>query len=811
MKRLVAGLSMLIYLLGICYSSAYCQTNNGGLGKVVSKLKSYSSEHLVEKTYLHFDKPYYVAGDTIYFKAYVTLGEKHQPSGLSGVLHVDLINTIGKIDQSIKLQISNGLTWGDFALPDSLPKGDYRVRAYTQWMRNEGDDGYFNQTIPVGSANKDKVLESSTTRKAANIKPDLQFFPEGGELVTGVSSKVAFKAVGADGLGVKVDGVVLDNTGNEVCKFTAAHLGMGYFYLTPELGKTYKARITYANGDHDTADLPLSSPNGIMLSINNDAVDSAPLKIIANESYFTENRDKIIGLIVYSGGVATTVPIKLDSAIIHLAILKRHLYPGITKVTLFSATGEPLSERLIFIQRPDQLNLAIDPDKTGYHTHEKVHININASNRADSAVSGHFSVSVIDEGKVPVDENSEITIDNYLLLTSELKGRIEQPNYYFTNVNDETRANLDLVMLTHGYRRFEWKRLLNNGYAPIAFQPERGLEITGVAKNLSDKPIANGTVSLIPMHSGSFMKTVTDDRGRFRFSNLTFSDTDKFILQAVNAKGKNNTRLTYDKDAPEPVIIAPAFAGNNHIDQLMSAYMDNSVKQQEDIARYGGFKGRFLKNITIKDKKTTDISTHPDLVSPQFADQVVTRDALEKSGEPTLSGRLLGKLHGFAVNPFNGRSSAGLIVVDGVEQPPEFMLDDINPNDVESVAALVYAGSSGIYGVRGGHGVLVITTRQGKGLDSKDIASIGVLPISPKGFYKAREFYSPKYDIAAPANNRTDYRTTIYWKPEMATDKDGSTSFEYYNADGPGTYRLVIEGIDEKGNIGRQVYRYKVE
>jgi hypothetical protein len=160
-KFLFASICFLIMSQG----NAFCQADAPGSKESISKLKSFLTSHITEKAYLQFDKSYYAAGDTIYFKAYVTLGEKHQLSGLSGILHVDLINTKNKVDQSIKLQITEGVTWGDFALPDSLPAGNYRVLAYTRWMRNDGN--YFEQAIPIGSLHS-RVSESGSPAKPLN-------------------------------------------------------------------------------------------------------------------------------------------------------------------------------------------------------------------------------------------------------------------------------------------------------------------------------------------------------------------------------------------------------------------------------------------------------------------------------------------------------------------------------------------------------------------------------------------------------------------------------------------------------------------
>ena len=151
-----------------------------------------------------------------------------------------------------------------------------------------------------------------------------------------------------------------------------------------------------------------------------------------------------------------------------------------------------------------------------------------------------------------------------------------------------------------------------------------------------------------------------------------------------------------------------------------------------------------------------------------------------------------------------------LIVIDGAEVTSD-ELNFLSSTDVETVELLKYASTS-IYGVAGAGGVLVITTKQRRQLNLKDIPSIGVLPITVMGFYKARQFYSPKYDTpSALSSKQRDLRSTIYWNPEIKTDKDGNANFDFYNADGTGTYKITIEGIDKNGNIGRQVYRYEVK
>ncbi|HWZ15762.1 MAG TPA: TonB-dependent receptor plug domain-containing protein [Mucilaginibacter sp.] len=806
-------------------SQAYCQN---GSGKYASLwLRRYLIDHPAEQAYLHFDKPYYAAGDTIYFKAYLTLGEKHELSNLSSLLHVDLINTKSKIDQSIKLQLQEGVAWGDFTLPDSLPPGNYRVRAYTQWMRNEGDGAFFYQTIPVASIANNRIPES-IARHPAQIpvnKADAQFFPEGGNLTAGIRSKVAFKAIGSNSLGIDVKGVITDNENKEITSFTSVHLGMGYFYLTPQEGKTYKAKLTFADGSQTAIDLPKPEAKGIALTINNDSIPKASVRITANQAYYLENKNTDYMLLIYSGGISTTVLCQLDSAVITMDILKRRLHTGMATVTLFSPTGEPLCERLLFIQNYDQLNLDIESDKSVYFRREKVNLKLHVKNRADSAAIGHFSVSVTDESKVPVDENNENTILTSLLLTADLKGYVEQPNYYFTDTSAAARRNLDLVMLTHGYRRFEWKKVLNNEYPPMAWQPESGLDISGQVKNLFGKPIAKGTITLLPSKGGPLLSSITDDKGMFHFSNLVFYDTTRFVLSAVNARGKNSTKLAWFSDKPEPFITPGQQYLQNIQPAALVAYIDNAKKERNEWINYGRGKGIMLKEVRIRDVKLDDKYRTLSLAGAGHADQVMHADEIEKIGgmlTTSLNGRLRGIV--FLGQPGNqipvltigGMSGLGdngipsmLLIVDGVRMPIE-NVNYFSSNDVETVELLKYASAS-IYGMDGGGGVLIITTKQGSGRDIKDIASIGILPIAPVGFYKAREFYSPKYENPKLYARRADLRSTIYWQPEIQTDKNGSALFDYYNSDGTGTYKVVIEGIDNKGNLGRWVYRYKVE
>ena len=942
MKKIFFFVTLFFSCLSMC---AYCQNDNNFLKNAVAGLKTLLGDHIIEKAYLHFDKPYYAVGDTIYFKAYVTLGEHHDLSKASAILHVDLINPDNAIINSIKLQLNNGIAWGDFVLPDSLRKGNYRVRAYTKYMQNDADY-FFDQTMPIGSIVNNGISESSTA-SAQTAKADLQFFPEGGELVTAMVSKVGFKAIGTNGLGVNVKGVILDNANTPVASFVSTHLGMGYFYIQPEEGKTYKAKVTFADGTQSIFDLPATVSKGIVLAVK-DTLNKISIEIRSNKAYFQENLNKDLNLVIYAGGLVSSVNTKLDSRRLSMNIPNSQFPSGIVQITLFSQSGEPLSERMLFLQNPDLVNLTVNSNKTSYGKREKVSINVNAKDKGANA-EGHFSVSVIDESKVTFDENNETTILTYLLLTSDLKGYIEQPNYYFINNTNEAQANLDALMLTQGYRRFTWKQLLTDNNTKFTYAPEKSLEIAGVAKTATGTPVANRDVMLLTSTNGNMLGEKTDNDGKFKFSNLApFSDSDVFTLQATGStKNRTTTVLTISNEVPGPIVSDKKLPGaTDDVNRLMIPYLNNtqqlhsglyknivirqsnlngehnadqvvegddirtsaslttalsgrlngvnfiqgipylkggSVKDPMLVVVDGKMRGSYvnldnitpgsvakvevlkgsnadsygiygnagvlvitsrpgsanteiapqndtytynsksvvkMKNVSTKDFKDNDNYRSSNLGGAGHADQVIKGDDIRNA--PTLSSALNGVLHGINFIdgvPFlatgtvitMGKTVAEpmYVIVDG--SPASGNIDNINPRVVETIEVLKGANAS-IYGNNGGAGVIVITTRQGTAAsESTNTSYLGSLKFKPKGFYKAREFYSPKYENTVRANNRPDLRSTIFWNPELVTDKDGNTSFEYYNADGKGSYRLVIEGIDNAGNIGRQVYRYRVE
>ena len=902
---------LLLALLIFAGSCAIAQGTSPVLQNIVTKLKNFGNNHIIEKAYLGFDLPYYDSGDTLYFKAYLLIGERHEVSQASGVLRVDLIGVSNNIIKSRILKISNGTANGDFNLPDTLKSGIYRIRAFTRYMQN-APEYFFDKSVYISGNGSD----FSNIDMHQGSDPDIQFFPEGGELVNSVMSRVAFKAIGVNGLGIKAKGTIIDNTNAPVAEFTSNDLGMGSFFIQPEDGKTYKAKVTYANGKQALIALPQALAKGILLRIK-DTLGKVSVDIVCNKAYLQDNMNKDVNLIIYSGGALRQVNTKLDSKEMGLDVPESQFPSGVLRVTLFSQEGEPLSERLVFLQNTDILNISVNSSKPAYKTRELVGINVNAKSNG-APVAGLYSAAVLDETKVPFSDNDETTILSYLLLSSELKGFIEKPNYYFAQSSANTKSDLDVLMLTQGYRKFTWKQL-SDDTSHFTFPGERALSLSGYQKNSAGAPIPDHDVILLAEKTGGILSAKTDKQGKFNFDNIDFEDGTLFTLQATGStKEKKSSALTLNVEnepavasKTTPVAIAEklkAYAerksgndltmaqGNANADQDLSgadisgsatltdalkshvkdinfisgapylkefkypmlivvdgkisnnySNLDNlspsnisaiQVLKGKNAASFGanGNSGVLVINTrfgsasanlnTQNDKAKSKVTRIDDahyrsssIAGPGHADQVIHSDAFSNATSlaTALNGRLTGVdfvdgvpyLRGGSVVTGGGGSITSLyIIVDGTPLG-HTAIENINPHSVETVELLRGANAS-IYGSEAGSGVLVITTRiQGDAYDIPQ-ASLGNLRFKGHGFYKAREFYSPKYFTAAQGGT-LDQRSTIYWNPNLTTDANGNGSFEFYNADGKGSYRVIVEGMDGKGNIGWQVYRYKVE
>ena len=896
-----AKLLICFTLLLACSSFYAFRLADDPFEELLKKLTTYNNDHPQEKVYLHLDKPYYAIGDNIWFKAYVTNATTSKLTDISSAVYVELINENDSVKKQIKLPLTAGLGWGDFKLPDTLQEGNYRIRAYTQWMRNAGPDFFFDKTIKIGNAWANKVFTSTAytfSRKeqdeqvnavikfsdkqgqpyggqpvtyqvwlkdklaergkgttgingalsfsftaktglaasgkiiatitlankqqviktipvtATSNAVAIQLFPEGGNVVEGLPSKVAVKAVNAAGLGEDFSGVLVDNDGTEVLNFKTTHLGMGNFVINAQAGKTYTVRVATKDGMVQNVTLPKVLPTGYVLTVNNTDTAKVSAKVMISEALLNSGEMKLV--IQYNNAVYAVLKAKAQKQVTSFSLPKKDLPSGILHFTLFTADNLPVCERLVFINNPkEEINVSLENLKGSSAPRGNMELNLLTKD-GGKPTQGSFSIAVTNASIVEPDPDRESNILASMLLTSDLKGFVERPGYYFNNSGPQVVTDMDNLMLTQGWSRFVWPDILNKTAVakPLSFKPETMQKVSGTITTLGGKPVAKGKVSLLSTSGGLFLiDTLSDDNGHFTFDNLAFGDSTRFVVQARNVKNKKNVEINLDI-VPGQVVTKNQNTGDIevNVNEAIQGYIQKSEGYFNDQNKRGLLERTFLLDqINIVQKKNP-AKNSSNLNGAGRADAVITAKDLQNAF--SISQYLQGRVAGLMIR--NGQAylmrnngTPMAVVLDGMNVGPDF-LDNLIPQDIETIEILKSIGNTAIYGSQGSGGVLVVTTKRGGGDMGYSRYSPGIITYSPKGYYAAREFYSPKY-TAGNTIPGEDRRTTVFWTPHILTAADGTAKFNYYNTDQPGTYRIVIEGINDDGHLARKVYTYEVK
>jgi len=422
---------------------------------------------------------------------------------------------------------------------------------------------------------------------------------------------------------------------------------------------------------------------------------------------------------------------------------------------------------------------------------------------------------------VPYDENSETTILTNLLLTSDIKGYIEKPNYYFNHPDEKTRDDLDILLQTQGYRRFSYDGVMNNKYPSITFLPEQGIDITGTLRYSSGIPVNRGNVSLhIP--DRNFSENVTTDvDGRFKFTNLVFLDSAKVNISARNNERASDIVISLDNDISQSVPLnfnAPGEVMN--IDSALSSYLKNSKIQYSNL--------HILKEVVIKDTRIVNVSSHKDYGSltslSSEPDHLIKGDQLKGCAnvfeclKAMGSGIVFQRENFYVMRDYSqGKQIPMQVFLKGTPVDVN-TLATLDANNIESIEIFLKDELGLINSAYGTNGAIVVNMKKMETTkisyqQLKDmIPQRNEVSVNPKGYAAIRTFYIPRYNGPKETQNtKTDTRSTIYWNPNVTTDKTGAAELDYFNADGQGTYRVIIEGIDKDGNIGRQLYRYTVK
>lgn len=800
-------LTSLLCIVLVVLTSATVETP---FEKIINGFNRYTLEQPQEKIYVHIDRSQYFSGETIWLKSYLTEGPNHEASQLSSTIYVELINESGKIVEQIKQHVQNGSAAGSIILPDTVRAGNYVVRAYTNWMRNFSDDYFFYRSITISDYND--IASKEDDRK--NVI-SLQFFPEGGDLVNGIGSRVGFKAIDENGLARVVQGKIIDDQGNFITAFKSNVLGMGACMLTPESGKAYKAVV---DGITDPFTLPEVKKSGVTLSvINLPGQDKVTLRI-QTVSY----QEDQVYLLVQSRGVVSFSPaLTITSNNIITKLDKAELPEGITQITVLNKAGQPLCERLIYIEKPEkQLNISLTSDKEVYKPREKITMTIDVRDLKNNPVAANLSLAVNDDRQNPYDVYRE-SMHAYLTLRSDLKGHIESPGYYFDKQNPDRHMALDWLLMTQGWRRFTVEEALHYDARKLIYPSEQGITVKGtMVDKYSKKPMPEGKVTYLGLGSIlNHQETITDASGKFELRNIIFYDSSKLVLQGETKKGKRWTSFVMDSSLISPAVNftfpdqrtanelnqteqvlnasdRKAYETEYNFDENAVVFKELVVKAKRDTIYPNRAFGQAPITVVVEGNKSLENLTHPmQLLQGRHAGVLVTGSPLGGGGFFILI-RGQGSITG---------SNQPLILLDNI--PSGTNLGGTPVRDIASYD-LWKGPEAAIFGMYGANGVIAFYTKRGK---SQPYKIEGMYKFNNGGYTVGREFYSPEYDVDSEIN-LPDKRATLFWAPTIQTDSvTGRATVSFYNHDVVTSVTGTIEGITLKGNAGSAIYRYEIK
>ncbi|GAA4455751.1 Plug domain-containing protein [Nibrella saemangeumensis] len=800
-------------------SVAFRLTNDEFIKRLMEQLDTYNRRFPKEKVYVQTDRTYYLPGETVWLKGYLFDGLSHEVDSISGVLYVDLIDPAArKLVMQAQLKAVGGQAPGQLTLPETVAPGSYLLRAYTGWMRNFSEDFYFTKSLvvlPPGGA-------LSPTAAPTAARPDVQFMPEGGELVMGLDSRVAFKVVDATGRGMEAEGFVLNSRNDTIAGLSSMHLGMGAFKLKPEPDQTYTAYLRQGTEPYARYALPAARPQGYVLTVDNISNKASIRAFITNNKPASTAGE--VTLVAQVRGTIIQVARGAVSKKSLLVQLPRDKFPdGIAQLTLFDETNTPVCERLVYTENGGKLTISVTPQKPSVKPREKVTMDVSVTDAQNKPVAANLSMAVTDVRQALEPDSNDATLVSHLLLTSDLKGTIEQSGYYFDPTKRDRLQKLDLLLMTQGWRRFTWPEVLAGNLAEPKYPVEPGLSLTGQVVRPNQKQAGKVRLTFMFLSrdsARSFLTEETNEAGFYGLYGLDFTDTTNVLIQAITQKGNRNLNLTLDQ------LVKPAVT-------LTQVPYNPLVVQRDELAEFRKRAGEYLeierqirrnREILLQEVKVKAKRIETDSRKIYNSADATVKVTQQLAGGAMsvldlLRGRVAGlNISGSPMNPtvqirgaanFSGVVEP-LFLIDGMPVDKQAVLS-LPVMDVDYIDVLKGAGAA-IFGSRAGGGVINVMTKRGNPTyDPSQDKAEGILVAKLPGFTPVRQFYAPRYDESRPEHNRPDYRATLHWEPLIQTGADGKATISFFASDARTTLRIITEGATAEGLPGSGRQLMKVE
>lgn len=764
-----------------------------------------------EKIHVHFDRQAYASGETLFFKAYLLSG--FFPSALSANFFAELTDEQGNVKGKVKLPVLSGTVSGSLSLPEDLPAGHYQFKAYTPWMLNFDPGFLYTKWITVYN---DRTI--ATARPAAAGKEIVGFFPEGGNLVAGVVNVVAFKVTDAQGLPLMVTGSILDSEGKEVTSLSTLHDGMGYFGFLPQAENSYSARIRFPDQSEKQYPLPAFSTIPWAMQVREEGEDRRRIALIG-AAPVKEKKLILVAQMQQELLFEQEVPVQGNTAL--LVVDTRNFPGGILQLTALTERGEPLAERLIFIHHTGyRLPLELKKENTPLSPRSRNSISFTLPD----SLTGSFSVSVVDAGRVPADAKGEDIVSRFLL-TGDINGYIHNPAYYLSSTEKKVRQATDLLLMTQGWRRFTWAQVMKKQFPFIAFRDRNYIEIQGSAQfSSSKKPATEGFMNVMLRTKDSltdFFQVPVRSDGRFLMENLVFADTAMISYQWNSTKSREKElKLSLVSDSAYFNTLQQTALSLSLVKMPAPLYsIPDSLRVKFSFTgdTSGTFKELTAVTVTAAKKRPVE-ELNKKYATGLFSSMNMVRVLDLVNNDPGagalnvfqyIQGRLPGimvQTGGFppSYQVFSRRAmniTGGLlpipIYLNEVAAEPNQLL----PIPMSQVAMIKYfqTGFMGNSSV-GTTQALVVYTKKGE--DAKASTFSYLNGFRYPGYSVVKEYFQPDYESRPRQFPQPDRRVTLLWQPELEPES-GTNRYiiRFFNSDFARKVHVVVEGMTTDGKL----------
>lgn len=768
-----------LFLLGILFLYSTNGYSQSLIDSLINELQNTPIIKPIDFVYLQTSKGIYEKGEDIWFKAYLLETQTYKISNKSQTLYLQMISEKDSVVWQEKYLIKNGITEGHLYINENVEEGRYFLKACTRYSC------YDDTTESVDSRQVWVIkniahVENLFSKIGLNDSIRFNIYPEGGYIISGIPCRLAFKATNGHNLPVNVEGTLYVDS-IPLTTFSSKHAGMGSFIALLHAGKHYYIKLS--NGQHYTLpDILISGMTFQLLKQSEDYIDFLVLK---NKN----TREQTIYLVgqQYGSLGCTAQGILKDYLKIRIPI-DNFPTQGIAKFTLYNSAMQPIAERLVYLNSKKKLYIRVKTDTTRYLTRQKGTIKISVKDENNIPLKGvNLGISIFDEAYKLPDVLTE-NILSYSYLSTQLKGNIYNPTYYFDERNEDRLEAMNLLLLTHGWRKYVWQNIFAYKGKPFLIDGISGRQII---KRKSKQKKIQGTNQLIQ---------VSGAEGNSQFVWVDSTNTFLIDSETLETLGGGYIYL-------KPML------GDEFKPMLKIA---DSFSQLDSILRKKPYDDQFFE-LTSSQKSV--MYNHP--VTSKDSTILLQEVVITKKAHKPFRDKFMGRLdslsqmylgpwvckHGYLENYKEGYSH----LVGSSTSPVQCAQAE---NDTLNVRRRPVIGKS--YAIikyePQADGIWILTDEQNITYEGALYSDEELLRMNNlwrvKGYYATREFYQPdEIDIQSSI---PDSRNTLLWIPSVITNEKGEATISFYCSDINTGFIGLIEGVDGKGLLGTAQCKLRV-